>query len=127
MVKGVVPSPPRYVSSFLSRTGFSAPTARPFSSNDANSRSRACANHFFYANPYEYVHSVGIEPTKLILVNGGQHLFFLYECTSAGWRFFFAFSYRCGSGVVRDTLAISEGVSIPLKGRRQIQPTRIRS
>ena len=33
--------PPRYVPSFLSRIGFSIPTARRFSSNVANSRSRA--------------------------------------------------------------------------------------
>ena len=33
VVAGVVPSPPRYVPSFLSRTGFSIPTARRFSSN----------------------------------------------------------------------------------------------
>ena len=40
VVKGVVPSL-RYVPSFLSRIGFSIPTARRFSSNVANSRSRA--------------------------------------------------------------------------------------
>ena len=33
--------PPRYVPSFLSRIGFSIPTARRFSWNVANSRSRA--------------------------------------------------------------------------------------
>ena len=38
---GVVPSPPRYVPSFLWRIAFSIPTAHPFSSNVANSRSRA--------------------------------------------------------------------------------------
>ena len=38
---GLVPSPPRYVPSSLSRIGFSIPTARRFSSNVANSRSRA--------------------------------------------------------------------------------------
>ena len=39
-VTGVVPFPPRYVPSFLSRIGFNIPTARRFSSNVANSRSR---------------------------------------------------------------------------------------
>ena len=34
-------SPPRYVNSFLSRIGFSIPTARRLSSNVADSRSRA--------------------------------------------------------------------------------------
>ena len=43
VVKGVVPPPPRYLPSFLSRIGFSIPTARRFSSNVANSRSRAFA------------------------------------------------------------------------------------
>ena len=42
----VVPSP-RYVPSFLSRIGFSIPTARRFSSNVANSRSRAFRYSFF--------------------------------------------------------------------------------
>ena len=41
VVTGVVPSPLRYVPSFLSRIGFSIPTARRFSSNVANSRSRS--------------------------------------------------------------------------------------
>ena len=41
VVTGVVPSPPLYVPSILSRIGFSVPTARRFSSNVANSRSRA--------------------------------------------------------------------------------------
>ena len=41
VVTGVVPSPPQYVPSILSRVGFSIPTARRFSSNVANSRSRA--------------------------------------------------------------------------------------
>ena len=41
VVTGVVSSLPRYVPSFLSRIGFSIPTARRFSSNVANSRSRA--------------------------------------------------------------------------------------
>ena len=41
VVTGVVPSPPRYVPSFLSRIGFSIPTAQRFSSNFANWRSRA--------------------------------------------------------------------------------------
>ena len=70
VVTGVVPSHPRYVPSFLSRIGFSIPTARRFSSNIANSRSRAFRYINFYArkSPYEYVHSARIEPTKLILV-----------------------------------------------------------
>ena len=41
VVTGVIPSPPRYVPSFLSRIGFSIPAARRVSSNVANSRSRA--------------------------------------------------------------------------------------
>ena len=41
VVTGVAPSPPQYVPWFLSRIGFSIPTARRFSSNVANSRSRA--------------------------------------------------------------------------------------
>ena len=61
VVTVVVPSLPRYVPSFLSRVGFSIPTARRFLSNVANSRSRA-------SSPYEYVHSVRIELAKLILV-----------------------------------------------------------
>ena len=53
-----------------SRMGFSIPTARRFSSNVAHSRSRAFRYSFFCArkSPYEYVDSVRIEPTKLILV-----------------------------------------------------------
>ena len=55
---------------FLSCIGFSIPTARRFSSNVANSRSRAFRQSFFYAkkSPYEYAHSVRIELAKLILV-----------------------------------------------------------
>ena len=41
VVTGVVPSPPRYVPSSLTRIGFSIPTAHRFSSNVANPRSRA--------------------------------------------------------------------------------------
>ena len=41
VVTGVVPSPPRYVPSFLLRIGFSIPTARRFPSNVASSRFRA--------------------------------------------------------------------------------------
>ena len=41
VVTGVVPSPPGTCLQFLSRIGFSIPTARRFSSNVANSRSRA--------------------------------------------------------------------------------------
>ena len=44
VVTGVLPSPPRYVPSILSRIGFSTPTARRFSSYIANSRSRAFRN-----------------------------------------------------------------------------------
>ena len=69
MVTGVVPSPPLYVPSFLSRIGFSIPTARRLSSNVAHSRSRASAIQFLCKKkPYEYVHSGIIEPAKLILV-----------------------------------------------------------
>ena len=62
--------PPGHVPSFLSRIGFRIPTARRFSSN--------CCYLMFSRFPLiilssgksscEYVHSVRIEPTKLILV-----------------------------------------------------------
>ena len=61
--------PPGTCLQFLSHIGFSIPTARPFSSNVANSRSRAFRLSIFYArSSYEYVHSVIIELAKLILV-----------------------------------------------------------
>ena len=62
--------PPGTRLQFLSRIGFSIPTARRFSSNVANSRSRAFRYSIFYArkSPYEYVHSVRIELAKRILV-----------------------------------------------------------
>ena len=63
--------PPGTCLQFLSRTGFSIPTARRFSSNVANSRSRAFRSSFFFCarkSPYEYMHSVRIELAKLILV-----------------------------------------------------------
>ena len=60
---------PQYVPSVLSRVGFSIPTARRFSSTAANSRPRVSADHCSATKfSYEYVHSVRIEPTKLILV-----------------------------------------------------------
>ena len=69
----VVPSPPGTCLQFISRTEFSIPTiARRFSSNAANSRSRLSANRFIiYArkSPYEYVHSVIIIGTYLVLIN----------------------------------------------------------
>ena len=47
VVTGAIPSPPRYVPSFLSRMGFSIATARRFSSNVANSHALALsANQF---------------------------------------------------------------------------------
>ena len=68
VVTGVVPSSPRYVPSFLSRIEFSNPTAHRFSSDVANSRSRAFRRPTFGArkHPYECVHSVRIDLTKLI-------------------------------------------------------------
>ena len=60
VVSGVVSSPPRYVPSVLPRIGFSIPTACRFSSNVANSRSRAFresirAQEKVSANLYECV------------------------------------------------------------------------
>ena len=64
-----VVSSPRHAPSFSSRIAFSIPTARRFSSKVANSRSRfPLIILYVRKNPYEYVHSVRIEPTKLILV-----------------------------------------------------------
>ena len=60
---GVVHSPPRYVPSFLSRIGFSIPTARRFSSNVANPRSRAFRYSIFMQEKIltsSRVHSVRI-------------------------------------------------------------------
>ena len=58
MVTGVVP-PPRYAPSFLSRIGFSIPTARRFSSKVANSLSRFLLINFYSRkSSYEHVHSV---------------------------------------------------------------------
>ena len=83
--------PPGMCLQFLSRIGFSIPTSRRLSSNNvANSRSRAFRQSFFYArkSPYEYVHSVRIEPTKLILA--GTRI--TYQATGdirragVGWR-----------------------------------------
>ena len=71
VVTGVVPSSPRYVPSFLSRIGFSIPTARRFSSNVANSRSRVfryLVVIFFMQEKVptsSYVRSVRIEIAKL--------------------------------------------------------------
>ena len=65
--------PPGTCLRFLSRIGFSIPTARRFSSSVASSRSRAFCQSFFYArkSSYEYVHMVRIQRAKLILV--GQY------------------------------------------------------
>ena len=62
--------PPGTCLQLLSRIGFSIATARRFSSNVANSRSRAFRSSFFYArkSSYEYVHSARIELAKLIFV-----------------------------------------------------------
>ena len=64
--------PPGTCLQFLSRIGFSIPTARRFSSNVANSRSRTFRSSIFYATKssyeYSYVHSGRIELAKLILV-----------------------------------------------------------
>ena len=49
VVTGVIPSP-RYVPSFLSRIGFSIPTARRLSSDVANFRSRRSTNNLFLCN-----------------------------------------------------------------------------
>ena len=60
--------PPGTCLQSLSRIGFSTPTARRFSSNVANSRSRAFRWSIFFSawkSPYEYVHSVRIELAKL--------------------------------------------------------------
>ena len=59
MVTGVVLLPPGSCLQFLSRIGFSDPTARRFSSSVANSRSRAfrksiCAQEKVPTNLYEY-------------------------------------------------------------------------
>ena len=69
VVSGVAPSPARYVPSFLSRIGFSIPTARRLSSNVANSRFRAfresiCAQEKVPTN-FTSMHSGGLELTKL--------------------------------------------------------------
>ena len=66
-----VPSlvPPGSYLHFLSRIGFIIPPARRFSSNIANSRSRASRESFFVQEKsLTNVHSVRLEPTKLILV-----------------------------------------------------------
>ena len=63
--------PPGTCLQFLSRIGFSISTSRRFSSNVANSCSRAFREYFFMQEKVPtstYVHSVRIEPTKLILV-----------------------------------------------------------
>ena len=68
VVTGVVPSPSRYVPSFLSRIGSSIPTARRFSSNVAISRFCAFRLSFFLQeNLLTSMHSVRLGPTKLIL------------------------------------------------------------
>ena len=71
MVTGVVPSPPRCVTSFYSRIGFSISTARPFSlsSTVANSCSRAFRSLFFMQNKVlTSTHSGRLQPTKYFLV-----------------------------------------------------------
>ena len=69
VVTDVVRSPRRYVPSFSSRIRFSISTARRFSSNVANSRfPLLIVNFYARKSPYEYVHSVGIELSNLILV-----------------------------------------------------------
>ena len=61
--------PPSTCLYLLSCTGFSIPTARQFSSNVANSRSRAFRYHFFtQEKPPTSMHSVRLEPTELILI-----------------------------------------------------------
>ena len=58
--------------------GFSIPTARRLLSNVVHSRSRDFRESFFFVeNLYEYVHSVIIEPAKVILVGTG----IIYEAT----------------------------------------------
>ena len=69
MVTGVVPSP-RYVPSIFIARRVQHSHCRRFSSNAANSCSRAFRSSIFMQrkSPYEYVNSVRIELAKLILV-----------------------------------------------------------
>ena len=62
---------------FLSRIGFSIPIARRFSSNAANSRSRAFPLFIFLCKKKSLrtsMHSVRLEPTKLVLIGTRTHL-----------------------------------------------------
>ena len=63
--------PPGTCLHFLSRIGFSIPTARRFSSNVVSSRFRAFRQSFFFMQEKvpTSMHSVRLEPTKLILMS----------------------------------------------------------
>ena len=108
VVTGVVPSPPRYAPSILSRIGFSIPTARRFSSNVANSSSRAFRQSIFYARKksllYEYVHSVRIELAKLILV---YHIYMhiIYRSTYISYNVSVLYSARGAVGCAHNICA----------------------
>ena len=87
--------PPGTCLQFLSRIGFSIPTARRFSSNVARK------------SPHEYVHSVRIELAKLILVQVGTRI--TYQATGdAGLVFtiegvFTCFRTECGRHIFVST------------------------
>ena len=72
VVKGVVPSAPRFLPSiFIARIGFSNPTARRFfikcvaNSRSRTSRKTICAQEKVPTNLCEYMLSAGLELTKL--------------------------------------------------------------
>ena len=93
---GVASSPPRHVPSFLSRIGFSNPTARRFQSNVAtNMITHALvlsANQFGCKKKYPRVrmHSVRLELTKLII--GGKQT--TYIIAVIAWRRIFTINKR---------------------------------
>ena len=80
--------PPGTCLHFLSRIGFSIPTARRFHRMLLTHALALSADHFFSRkSPYEYVHSVIIELVKLILV--GTRI--TYQATGDACIFFFFF------------------------------------
>ena len=88
--QGVYPSPPPVRAFiFLSRTGFSIPTARRFSSNAANSRSRDFPLIIVYARKGRYEHA--LVKTRTHVIELDSHADHPLRFILIGERFFHSF------------------------------------
>ena len=114
MVTGVVPSPPRYVPSFLSRIGFSIPTARRFSSIVAHSRSRAFRYDQFSCKKTSLrvcalgengtreidFSTVGTRITYQATGDAGVHIYIHIASTTTRYQVHTRYTHACGVRVV---------------------------